>query len=102
MMMTATEAGELLLESIKSKDALKSLAQVQQFKEGMRDATAGTDYVVWITEPVNLTRIHKALAEDLNIPPRALIIKRVAMSRTKKAVLFMQAMESAIRKVYKL
>lgn len=101
-MMTATESGELLIQLIKSKDAFKSFTQVQQFKECMKDATVGTDYVVWISEPVNLTRVHKALAEDLGVPPRMLAIKRIAMSRTQKAVLLMHAMEIAIRRVHKL
>jgi hypothetical protein len=67
----------------------------------MKDVTVGADYVVWITEPANLTRLHKALAEDMNIPPRALAIKRVSMSRTQKAVLLIQAMEIAVRRLQK-
>ncbi len=100
--MTANESGELLLETIKSKDALKSYTQVQQFKEKMKDVTVGTDYVIWISEPVNLTRVHKALAEDLSVPPRAMVIKRVVMNRTQKAVLLVQAMEGAIKRVHNL
>ncbi len=60
------EPGTLLLETINSKDVQQSYTQVQQFKEKMRDATVGADYVLWITEPANLTRVHKALAEDLS------------------------------------
>lgn len=98
----AGEAGELLLETIKSRDAQKSATLVQQFRESMRDKTVGADYVAWISEPVNLTRVHKALAEDLGVPPRAMAIKRVLMSKTQKAVLLVQAMEIAIKKVHKL
>jgi len=101
-MDTASKFGEELLEIIKSKDALRSYTKVQQFKEKMKDATVGTDFVVWISEPVNLTKVHKALAEDLGVPPRAMAIKRVLMSRTQKAVLLVQAMELAIKKVHKL
>jgi hypothetical protein len=68
----------------------------------MRNTTVGADYVSWISEPVNLTRAHKALAEDLGVPPRAMAIKRVLMSRTQKAVLLTQAMEIAIKRVHKL
>jgi len=99
---TATEAGELLLEVIKSKDALKSYTQVQQFRENMKNTTVGADYVTWISEPVNLTRVHKAIAEDLGVPPRAMAIKRVLMSRAQKASLLVQAMEIAIRRVHQL
>lgn len=99
---TATEAGELLLEVIKSKDAVKSMTHVQQFKENMRNTAVGADYVTWISEPVNLTRVHKAIAEDLGVPPRAMAIKRVLMSRAQKASLLVQAMEIAIRRVHQL
>ena len=101
-MMTAIESGELLLEIIKGKDAQKTITQVQQFKECMRDTTVGADYVMWISEPVNLTRVHKALTEDLGVPPRAMAIKRVQLTRTQKAVLVVQAMEIAVKRAYKL
>jgi hypothetical protein len=102
MTLSAIESGELLLEAIQSKDAQQFVTQVQQYREGMRDVTVGADYVVWISEPVNLTRIHKALAEDLGVPPRALAIKRRLMSRTQKAALLLQAMEIATKRVHKL
>ena len=100
--VSASNFGELLLESIKSKDVHKSITQIRQYKEYMRDITVGADFVSWISEPVNLTRVHKALAEDLDVPPRAMMIKRVLMSRTQKAVLLIQAMEIAIKRVHKL
>ena len=101
-MISAGESGQRLLEAIKSKDAQKFITQVQHFKEGMKDTSVGADYVVWISEPVNLTNVHKALAEDLNVPPRALAIKRRLMSRTQKAVLLLQAMEIVTKRVHKL
>jgi len=102
MTTTAKDSGELLLETIKSKDALKTMTQVQQFKESMKNQTVGADYVMWISEPVNLTKIHKALAEDLGVPPRAMAIRRAMMSRTQRAVLLVQAMEIAIRRTHQL
>jgi len=101
-MVSAGEFGESLLETIKSKDVQKSITQVQQFRESMKDVTVGADYVAWISEPVNLTRIQKALAEDLGVPPRAMLIKRVLMSRPQRASLLVQAMEIAIKKVHRL
>jgi hypothetical protein len=101
-MTTASKFGKELLEIIKSKDVLESYTKVQQFKENMTDATVGADFVLWISEPVNLTNVHKALAEDLEVPARAMAIKRVLMSRTQRAVLLVQAMETAIKKVHKL
>lgn len=101
-MTTSINIGSTLLESINSKDAQQALSQVQQFRDKMRDVTVGADYVMWITEPVNLTSVHKALAEDLGVPPRLLAIKRAAMNRTQKAVLLIQAIELAVKRVHNL
>ena len=95
------DAGTQLLEAINSKDVQKSYTLVQQFREKMKDVTVGIDYVTWISEPVNLTKVHKALAEDLDVPPRAMAIKRMQMSRTQRAMLLVQAMEGAIKRVHK-
>ncbi len=100
--MTTTNIGTPLLESINSKDAQTALTQIQQFKDNMRNPTVGADYVMWITEPVNLTSVHKALAEDLNVPPRLLAIRRAMMNRTQKAVLLFQAIENAVKRVHNL
>lgn len=102
MTITASDFGTELVDVIKSKDARGSLSKVQQYREKMRDTTVGVDYVMWITEPANLTQVHKALAEDLGVPPRILAIKRVSMTRTQKAVLLVQAIENGIKKVHKL
>jgi len=96
------DVGTKLLESIKSKDVQESVSQVQQFIANIKDATVANDYVMWISEPVNLTRVHQALAEDLSVPPRLLAIRRVLMSRTRRAILLMNAMEAAIKKVHNL
>lgn len=101
-MTTASEFGEQLILTINSKDVPKSVTAVQQFKANMRDTTVGADYVNWISEPANLTRVHKALAEDLGVPPRAMAIKRLLMSRTQRASLLVQAMEIAVKRVHGL
>ena len=100
--MMTNNIGSPLIESINSKDAQKALTQVQQFRDNMRNPAVGADYVMWITEPVNLTNVHKALAEDLNVPPRLLAIRRSMMNRTQKAVLLVQAIELAVKRVYSL
>lgn len=102
MNMTATESGEKLLSVINSKDARGALSEVQKYREMMRDPASGPDLVVWISEPANLTRVHRALADDLGVPPKLLAIKRMAMSRTMKAMLLVQAMEQAIKRVHNL
>ncbi len=97
---TAEEAGTELLETIKSCDALKSLTLIQQFKEMMHNQVVGGDYVVWISEPANLTRVHQALADNLQVPPRLLAIRRVSRTRTQKALILITAMEIALKRIY--
>ena len=94
--------GTPLIEAINSKDAQRFMTEIQQFKANMRDVTVGADYVTWITEPVNLTVVQKAIAEDLGVPPRAMAIKRLLMSRPQKAALLVQAMDLAVKRVHKL
>ena len=95
-----TDIGDPLLDAIKSKDAKESLLQVQQFKKNMRDQETGANYVLWVTEPINLTSVHNSLVEDLGIPPRLLAIRRSSINRTQKAVLLIQAIENAIKRVH--
>lgn len=103
MMTTAAiEFGKELIETIKSKDAQLALSKIQRFQDMMKNPEIGADFVVWITEPVNLTNVHKALAEDLGVPQRLLAIKRMKFTRTTKAMLLVTAMQLAVKKVYSL
>ena len=95
-----TNIGQDLLDAIRSKDAQQAKTQVQQFSANMRNPTVGADYVIWITEPVNLTEVHKALAEDLDVPPRLLAIRRKLMSRAQRAMILMLAIEKALGRLY--
>lgn len=96
------DIGTDMLVAISNKDAPKALAEILLFKDQMRNASVGAEYVMWVTEPVNLTKVHKALAEDLSIPPRLLAIRRSSMNRTQKAVLLMQAIELAVKRVHQI
>ena len=102
MIQPGVNIGTPLIEAINSKDAQRFMTEIQQFKANMRDVTVGANYVTWITEPVNLTVVQKAIAEDLGVPPRAMAIKRLLMSRPQKASLLVQAMELAVKRVHKL
>jgi hypothetical protein len=102
MTASAAEFGQCLVDECLKQDVSTVLLKVQQYKERMRDPSVGADYVTWITEPVNLTLVHKALIDKLSVPPRLLAIRRASMSRTTKAVLLMTAIELAIKKVHQI
>jgi hypothetical protein len=102
MIVMASELGADLLNAIMSKDAPKSLTIVTKYKESMKDPIVGAEFVRWISEPVNLTSVHRALANDLGIPPRLLAIKKMPMTRVQRSVLLVHAMELAIKRTHSL
>lgn len=91
-----------MLKAIDSKDAKKSVELIQEFREMMRNVDQGAEYVAWVTEPVNLKRMQSSIIDNLGVPARAMAIRRLLMSRTQKAVLLIQAMEIAIKRVHNL
>ena len=101
-MTKATEAGKSLSESFIAGDPVVALQNIVSYRQGMKDPATGAEFILWVTEPPNLTLLHTALIEHLGIPPKLLAIRRLSLSRTQKAVLLTQAMEIAIKKVHKL
>lgn len=100
--LSASEAGECLLKTFETKDVLNSYTQIQEYRECMRDPTVGADYVMWVSEPINLSKLHASLTENLEIPQKVMAIRRALMTRTQRAALLTQAMEMAVKKVHKL
>ena len=86
-----------LLAAIKSKDASASLALIQEYKTAI--STSG-DYIVWITDPANLTNVQTSITESFGIPQKAMMIKpRPGASRGLRASFFLQAMENSLKRV---
>lgn len=101
-MASASEFGDEFIKTIDSKDPGCALLKIEEFKKNMKDPTIGAEYVAWISEPSNLTKLHNSLIDNLQIPPRLLSIKRAQMPRARKVALLVQAMELAIRRVHNL
>lgn len=86
-----------LLGTIKSKDASASLALIQEYKSAI---STSADYIVWITEPANLTAVQTSITESFGIPQKAMMIKpRKGSSRGLRASFFLQAMENSLKRV---
>lgn len=101
-MVSASEFGAQMVDVIQTRDVSKSLSMLHTFRESMKDPSIGAEYVTWITEPANLTLVHRALIDYLGISARALAIKRILMSRPQKASLLVQAMEISLKRAYSL
>ena len=86
----------LLEETIKDKNAMKTLALVLELKaKVLTDA----ETIKWITEPANIKNIHDLLVEHLEVPPKMMMLKTKISHKQKRANLFVQAIENGVRKV---
>lgn len=92
--------GESLVDALKTGDPMLSVTELSNYNTSMRDPAVGAQYVAWITEPTNLTTVQSLVVEFLKVPPRLMAIKRAPMSRTQRAVLFIRAIEMAIKRIY--
>jgi hypothetical protein len=87
---------------IDSADPSSVMNTIVKYGENMRDPAIGAAHVMWITDPANLTKIHTELINKLGIPAKLMSIRRGNYSRTRKAVMLVQAMEFAVKRVHKL
>ena len=101
-MSDAVTLGQAMLGTFETADPVESLKQVTAYREHMMQPTTGMAFVAWISEPPNLLAVHQNLVKHLTVPPKLLAIKRANMSRVRRAVLLMQAMESGIKRTHKL
>ena len=99
---SAEDAGIEILAAINAKNPEETLLKIQGYIESMKNPEIGAEYVSWITTPVNVTNIHNALTSELEINPRALLIKRRPLSRPQRGILLIYAMEIAIKRQYQL
>jgi len=86
----------MLYKTIEEKDIQKTLMLVTKLKEMVK---ADAEAVKWISEPANLTKLQAALVEHLDVPQKLMLIKGRVPHRQRRATLFMEAMEAAVRKV---
>lgn len=91
------QVSEELLESISAKNGQRALDLVTEFKTNIGQ---DSEFIVWITTPVNLTAVQSAITENFGIPHKAMMIKsRPGSSRGLRASFFLQAMENSLKRV---
>lgn len=86
----------MLHRTIEEKDIQKTLMLVTTLKDMVRvDAEA----VKWISEPANLNKLQSSLTDHLGVPQKLMMVKGRIPHKQRRAMLFMEAMEAAVRKV---
>jgi hypothetical protein len=96
-MTTNTEIfADRLFGAIKSKDIESTRLALAELRELMRN---DVQYILWLTEPANLTTIHRLLVENFAIPPKAMMVKMRNMTRLQKGFYFLQGIENGVKRV---
>lgn len=85
-----------LFEAIEEKNAHRTLAFVLELKESVRTDPVA---VKWIADPTNLKRVHDALVEHLDVPPKAMMIKNRIPHRQRRALMFVEGIENGVRRI---
>lgn len=101
-MTTNNELGTRMLVTAESGDAAAFLVALGDFKDALQTPGSGSEYVNWLSNPANLTKLHLAISTNLNVPPRLLAIKRLSVSRGQKCMMMLRAMEISVRKIHNL
>lgn len=96
MMVSIETIADLLEEAIEDADAEKTLLLILEMKKAV-----STDPVAvkWVVDPKNLSHIQSLLVENLDISQRMMRVKDRSEHRQKRAYMFVEAMEHAVRRV---
>lgn len=86
---------EHLYSALDNKDGVRALGYVSILK-GM--ASEDPVVVKWIVTPENLTSLQEKIVESLGVTQRAMRVKERIEHRQRRAILFVTAMEHAIRR----
>lgn len=89
----------LFLEAMEDKDVDRTLERLNVLLERVLDVE--DDLHQDITSPKILTEMHTIIKESFDIPQKMLAIKIRSRSPRRKAVMFIKAMENALRRVKK-
>lgn len=99
MNLTGDEATDKLIEELYEVFEGNDLEAAHDKMEEVRDYLRESPHLIkWITEPVNITDLHKKLIENFEVPQKAMQLRHRVPNRTRRAMLFAQAMINGIKR----
>ena len=96
MMMTIEDFAVKLKAEIINKNKQEVYDLMGQLNENVK---INNEYVRWITEPVNLTAVKQLLIDNLNVPPRAMMLRTRPSTRVQRAIMFSKALENGVKHI---
>lgn len=96
MMDNVTAFENMLIESIRNKDAEKAYLLIEELKKKVKN---DPEVVKWIVDPSTLKKIHSELVEHLDVPLKAMLIKNRVPHRQRRAVLFVEGISNGLKRV---
>lgn len=96
------ELGNQLLNTIETATPQGALTAITEFKAKMAEPQTGPLLVGWVSVPNNVMALHTCLTQFQGVPPKLMSIRRGNMTRARRSILMVQAMELALKKVHRL
>lgn len=97
-----SDMGVHLLNVIETASPEEALVAIGQYKAGMMDPLSGAHLVGWVSIPANLMELQSKMEQFQGVPRKLMSIKRTNATRVRRALLMVQAMELALKKVHNL
>ena len=95
MTQTYQSLVETLKSSIESNDKEGVILVLDKLEEQVAQKN-NAELVKWVTEPQNITELHRMLIEHMNVIPRAMMLKTRVPNRYRRAFLFIKAMKNGV------
>lgn len=86
-----------LFEAVEAKD-VKSARSIVDNELGQL-VINDRDTINWIAQPVNLTKLHNALMENLQIPRKMLMLRNRVPSTHRRSLMFVKAISNALKRL---
>ena len=91
------DVAQRLFDAIDSADikAVRTIVDDELYPMVMHER----DAVNWMAQPANLTKLHKALMEKLDIPQKLLMLRNRIPGTHRRSVMFVKAISNALKRV---
>jgi len=86
-----------LLDAIDAKDVKAARAIVDDELAVM--VIDDRDTINWIAQPVNLTKLHNSLMDNLGIPRKMLMLRNRVPSTHRRSIMFVKAISNALKRL---
>ena len=100
--MTGEELKTVFIEQLDSAMQAGDIVAVETALNSIIEQIGHSpEYMKWVTEPVNITKLHQDLIDKYGVPPRAMMLRHRVTNRHQRAVMFLKAMLNGVKRIQK-